>query len=377
MRPKITTCKHIARSIAYNEQKVEQHVAERLTAANLLKPLPRLSQDDILHRFQRRMELNDRVRTSLHITLNFDPQDKLTNDKMLQIAHIYMKEIGFERQPWMAWRHNDAGHPHCHIVATHVKADGDPIDLYNIGKNQSEQARTKIETEFNLTTAEIKRQQREQQRKDADPSYALRLTYGEETLSRALSRIVEYVTQNYHYTTLQELNAVLRLYNVEAYSGRPGTKLYQDRGLLYRALDENGHYIGRPLKASFFDCKPTLNNLEKRFAQNLSFKEENKEWLEVYVNFALNDKPDDFEKIRDYLCQGHILMVVNQDRAGIVRQVSYIDTKSKLVVNGEELPGVCHAQSIQELLERQKVRIAFEQTQQLSERKTQHRSHRL
>ena len=330
-----------------------------------------------MHRFQRRMELNDRVRTSLHITLNFDPQDKLTNEQMRQIARTYMKEIGFERQPWMAWRHNDAGHPHCHIVATHVKADGDPIDLYNIGKNQSEQARIKIEREFNLITSEIKRQQREQQRQAAEPTYALRLTYGEEPLTRALSGIVEYVTQNYHYTNLRELNAVLRLYNVEAYSGRPGTKLYEGRGLLYRALDENGHYIGRPLKASFFDCKPTLDNLEKKFTQNLSLKEANKEWLEAYVNFALSDKPDDLEKIRDYLCDGHILMVLNQDRVGKVRQVAYIDTKYKLIVDGEELPCVCRSQSIQELLERQKVRIAFEQTQQLNERETQRRTHRL
>ena len=85
MRPKITTSSHISHSISYNEQKVEEQLAERLTAANMFKPLDRLSREDIFHRFDRRMKLNDRVRTSLHITLNFDPQDKLTNEQMQKI----------------------------------------------------------------------------------------------------------------------------------------------------------------------------------------------------------------------------------------------------------------------------------------------------
>ncbi len=147
MRPKIISCRHISRSIRYNEQKVEGQTAERIAAANLLKPLDQLTLEDIEHRFLRRMELNDRVRTSLHITLNFDPQDKLTNNLMQHIAHCYMKEIGFDGQPWIAWRHNDAGHPHCHIVTTHVQWNGDPIELYNIGRNQSEKARQKIESD--------------------------------------------------------------------------------------------------------------------------------------------------------------------------------------------------------------------------------------
>ena len=94
------------------------------------------------------MQLNERVDTSLHITLNFDPQDQLTNDRMREIVHSYMHEIGFIKQPWVAWRHHDAGHPHCHIVATHVQWSGDPIDLYNIGQNQSERARLKIKGIF-------------------------------------------------------------------------------------------------------------------------------------------------------------------------------------------------------------------------------------
>jgi hypothetical protein len=377
MRPKITTCHHVSRSILYNEQKVERHVAERLAAANLLKPLDRLAPADILHRFSRRMGLNDRVHTSLHITLNFDPQDQLTNEQMQKIAYTYMKEIGFERQPWIAWRHHDSGHPHCHIVTTHVQVNGDPIDLYKIGENQSEKARLQIEREFRLVTKEIKREQRQWELRIKDKEAPLRLTYGEQPLARALSDIVEYVTEKYRYTNLQELNAVLRLYNVEAYTGQPGTKLYESRGLLYRALDEHGHYIGRPLKASFFDSKPTLENLGKKFVQNERLRQELREHVENVVCWELFGKPDNLERIREKLGWEGIQLSIRQDKTGAVSEVTYVDVQNKVVFTGKDLHPTCNAQAVQQVLERQKIQEANDQTLTQTERQRLHRGPRL
>jgi len=165
MRPKIMTSHSIARSLNYNEEKVRIGKAQCLTAANFLKDLPRLTQEDKLRCFQRRMDLNERVCTSQHITLNFDPADKLSDDQMKKIAGQYMKDIGFERQPYLVYRHHDAGHPHCHIVTTHIRRDGSPIELFNIGRNQSEKARQQIEAEFGLVTAEMKKQAWEERQK--------------------------------------------------------------------------------------------------------------------------------------------------------------------------------------------------------------------
>jgi len=377
MRPKITTCRSVAHSISYNEEKVELHIAERLTAANLLKSLERLTMEDILHRFDRRMELNDRVRTSLHITLNFDPQDKLTGDQMREIARTYMKEIGFERQPWIAWRHNDAGHPHCHIVTTHDQWNGDPIDLYKIGEIRSEKARLKIEAQFNLITAEIKQRQRDCEQRLYDQHGPPRLIYGQQPLARSLSDIVGYVSEKYHFTSLREFNAVLRLYNVEAYAGGPDTKLYQARGLLYRALDQNGRYIGRPLKASFFHCKPTLENLEKKFRQNLSIKYEHKRHVEVNACYHLAGKPDNLEKVRQNLQRDGIALVLRKDKSGAVSEVAFVDTRNKVVITGDDPIWACEARAIHQVLERQQVRLAREQTLTQTQRETLRRGPRL
>lgn len=354
MRPKITPCRNIAKSLTYNERKVTLGIAECLEAANFLKTLPHLSFEDKLRRFEKRMDLNERVCTNQHITLNFDPSDRLSNDQMKKITKQYMKDIGFERQPYIVYRHKDAGHPHCHIVTTHVQKDGDPMELYNIGRNQSEKARQRIEAEFGLVTAEMKKKMRELQQK-VDGVQKIR--YGESSLARSMSTILEHVTENYKYTSLEELNTILRLYNVEAYRGREGSQLYQNRGLLYRALDEHGKYIGVPLKASFFDCKPTLNNLEMKFELNRSLKLEYQQRTASAIQWQLIQSPDNLEDFTDQLARERITMILHPDKDGTCKGVSYVDFQYKCIYDGDDLGRHADRRAIQNLLDLQKIRL--------------------
>ncbi len=90
--------------------------------------------------------LNENVsRNSVHISLNFDPSEKLTNEQLKEISDRYMQKIGFGEQPYLVYQHFDAGHPHIHIVSVKVRADSTRIDTNNIGRNQSEKARKEIE----------------------------------------------------------------------------------------------------------------------------------------------------------------------------------------------------------------------------------------
>jgi hypothetical protein len=123
---------------------------------------------------------------------------------MKKIARLYMKEIGFERQPYLVYRHVDAGHPHCHIVTTHIGRDGSPIEQYNIGRNQSEKARQLIEAEFGLVTAEMKKEiSQQKQQINGVP----KIIYGQGSTTRSMVRVLEYVTEHFMYTSLEEMNA--------------------------------------------------------------------------------------------------------------------------------------------------------------------------
>lgn len=60
------------------------------------------------------------------------------------------------------------------------------------------------------------------------------------------------VLNQYKYSNLPELNAVLKQCNIMADRGSEDSKIFQTRGLVYRILDQEGNLIGVPIKASSF-----------------------------------------------------------------------------------------------------------------------------
>jgi len=97
------------------------------------------------------IEKNARAKTNcVHISLNFDVSEKLNKNKLNEIAADYMDKIGFGDQPYLVYQHNDAAHPHLHIVTTNIREDGKRISIHNLGKNQSEtqERKLKISTDW-------------------------------------------------------------------------------------------------------------------------------------------------------------------------------------------------------------------------------------
>jgi Relaxase/Mobilisation nuclease domain len=385
MVAKIMSSRSAGNAIMYNEEKLKEGRAECLDARNFLKEVSHLTVDDKIRCFERRLELNEKVTTIQHITLNFDPADNLPSDKMKEIAGKYMEEIGFGRQPYLVYRHNDAGHPHCHIVTTHVRSDGQPIPMYNIGKGLSEKARKHLESKYDLTTAEKKRELRTLPEKPAqsqkpdrphnqdrpqkqDRPQNLRIKYGEKSTAKAISDVLNHVVPNYKYTSLKELNTVLRQYNVEAYRGNPDSKLFNNRGLLYRVLDDRGKYVGVPVKASFFDSKPTLNNLQLKFVQNLTEKQQNTRRTLTNVQYQMVGSKDNLQNVIQNLSRDGISMVIDLHKDGSCKDVSYIDRITKCIFSGEELGARANREAIQKIMDRERLHPQQTPTQEQHQR---------
>jgi hypothetical protein len=364
MRPSIRQSDSITRSLLYNEQKVQLKQAECILAENFLKESDRLTWKDKLHRFERRQQLNERVTTSQHISLNFDPTDNLSNEKMRAISRTYMKELGFEKQPYLVYRHYDAGHPHCHIVTTHIQANGDPIPQYKIAEIQSEKARKHIEEKFELVTAEKKRLVQKPSR-ISDPGQ--KVTYGKRPTTRSISDIVHYVMEKYNYTNLKEFNTILGLYNIKADPGKEGSRIRQHHGLLYRILDDEGRYIGRPIKASFFDFKPTLRHLEEKFSRNQIIRQEQdlRMHIETYVVWGLMGHNPTLRKLDASLTQEGIHMELDKDKAGNIVDVTYVDFHNFCSINGSSLKLTCQKESIQQLSLNREIEDFHEQRHRL------------
>ena len=61
-----------------------------------------------------------------HISLDFHPDDApaMTDERMAEIAVEYMRQMGLLNTPFIAVRHHDKKHPHCHLVFSRVDYEG-------------------------------------------------------------------------------------------------------------------------------------------------------------------------------------------------------------------------------------------------------------
>ncbi|MDB5230864.1 MAG: relaxase [Chitinophagaceae bacterium] len=340
MVARITMPASIQTALNYNEQKVQKGHAQCIGEANFLLPLDYMNFYHKLSWFENRNALNERAATkTIHISLNFDPSENYENDKLKQIASEYMSQIGFAEQPYLIYKHLDAGHPHIHIVSTTIKDDGSRINTHNIGRNQSEKARKDIENKYALVPAN-KLQQRTY--KTLVPFPLSRLEYGKSETRHGIANIVSQVAGGYNYSSLAQYNAVLQLFSVIADRGEESGFIYSKQGLVYCVLDKEGKKIGVPIKASSLPGKPTLSFLEGRFALNKSSREPMKLALQKLIDKCLLSKPGSLTDLIGTLSALQIQTLLRQNDEGRIYGITFIDLKNKCVFNGSEIgKGYC------------------------------------
>lgn len=342
----IKTGHSLLRLLNYNENKVKEGAALCIGAENYPIDHVRLSFDQKLTRLQNQAALNENVtRNSVHISLNFDPSENLSEERLREIADAYMKGIGFDDLPYLMYQHFDAGHPHIHLVSVKVRADGRRVETQNIGRNQSEKVRRELEVRYGLVKAENSQKQQVYRLK---PLSAQKVAYGRTETKRAIGNVLETVLPRYKYASLPELNAVLQLYNVMADRGGENSRIFQHRGLVYRVLDEQGNKIGVPVKASDFYNKPGLKFLEAKFAANDAAKQPHKVRVKNTIDLALLHDRLDMKGLIAALKEVGIDTVIRQNENGIIYGITYVDHEKGCVFNGSALGKAYSAKAILE-----------------------------
>lgn len=333
MQPHILK-KNAITALQYNEYKITGGKAELIKAANFLKDQNQLSRKDITERFRQRTSLNERYyETGFHISLNFGKKELLSNETMAQLADRYMAGMGFENEPYVAYRHYDSGHTHLHIVTVAVRADGSPIHIQRPQFYHSHRLCRTLEKEYSLERPLAPKQE---QKEEFSADRAQRVIYGEPGMKRAVSNVLNAVVVHYSYTSLDEFNAILKQYNVMANPGKEGSRLHDCGGLLYHVLDENGKMIGKPLKASGFLLKPTLKNLEEKFELNQTLREVKRERLSTAIEWALAGRTPDWEGLEKNLEREGVAVVIDKNKEGDGR-IFFVDHSGKSAFEGKNL----------------------------------------
>ncbi|QXV66849.1 relaxase/mobilization nuclease domain-containing protein [Mucilaginibacter sp. 21P] len=329
MVAKIRSGKSLKGALSYNEVKVADGRAELLEAVGYSKDLDDLSFRDKLFRLTDLAGRNQRVWTNtVHISLNFEVSEDLSKDRLIDIAGRYMEGIGFGAQPYLIYQHFDAGHPHIHILTTNIDREGVRISLHNLGKTRSEEARKAIEVEFGLIKAEAASQINKPK---IEP-----VIYGQGSSKKAVEQVVRTVVNDYRFTSLPELNAILQHYHVLADRGTRSSVMYRNNGLRYWITDANGNKIGTPLKASRLLERPTLKLLEQRFQLNEALRRSDKQAVRAKVDAALSRSTSVNDLIR-LLARSDVIAVIRRTDTGMIYGFTLVDHQYKVVFNGSDL----------------------------------------
>jgi len=331
---RIKTGRSIKGVLNYNEQKVQKGVAELVLASGFSTEVEEMTFSQKLRRFEQLIQRKEKIKTNaVHISLNFPPEENPNTETLQKIAADYMKRISFGEQPYLVYRHDDANHSHIHIVTTSIRAKGKPINLHNLAKLKSEPARKALEQEYGLIQAESRKRINPFAPTPVNPEAAV---YGKAETKATISNIVREVTANYKFTSLEELNAILRQYNVTAYRGAVGSRQYVNRGLTYSMVDRDGYKIGIPIKASSIYTSPTLNNLEKKFERNKLKKIPYKKYVQGKLDSVVT-RSSSLEGMIGGLQQKNIQCHFERSEKGEIRSIYFIDPFNRTIYEAGEL----------------------------------------
>lgn len=321
-------------ALSYNERKVTNGSADLILAVGFACDVRELCFAQKLRRYQLLVDRQRKRKTNtLHISLNFAPGEKLTRERMKTIAMDYMTRIGFSGQPFLVYQHHDTNHPHLHIVTTNIVSPTSHIETHNLAKRLSNQARKDIELAFGLVQAE---RSGKKTVVSASPMAAQPVRHGKEEIKHAITNLLGEVLRRYKFTSLDELNLILRDMNLVADRGKNGSRMFEAGGLVYSLLDADGHRTGVAIKASDIYGKPTLAALERKFAQNAVKKLGAQHFTAQSVASALQYGKT-AESFQRQILLRRLSMREHYDPTGILDRINFVDHRNGTVLSHQDL----------------------------------------
>ena len=319
--------------LAYNQIKVDELHADVLFGNRIIEP-PGDNPYTIEHisrSFGDYLTANRKTeKPILHISLNPDPKDCVTEEQFIKLAEQYMQRMGFGDQPYIVYRHNDIGREHLHIVSVRVDETGRAIsDSYE--HERSMKVCRELEQQFNLTPATKK------EWKEGLPLSPVDYEGG--NLKGQLAGVIRPIAREWRFQTLGEYRAVLSLYgiSVDEVKGEYGGREYH--GLSYSATDKDGNKIGKPFKSSVFGKEAGIAALEKRMLSSAAWVKSHKDIatdtaarIASAMQIAGRDRAL-FE--RELMRQG--IGVVFRTNEAHIYGATFIDHADKTVFNGSRL----------------------------------------
>lgn len=331
MVAKISSGSSLYSALAYNHQKVNAGCAKVIFTNNMVEPKDgNFSIGIFTGSFEPYLLANKRTENPvIHISLNPDPKDKLSDEQLAQIAEEYMQKLGYENQPFVVYKHEDIDRHHLHIVSVKVDETGKMI-RDNFQHRLSMRICRDLEQKYGLVPANEKQKAEGYSIKLVDPKKG--------NIKQQIANVVRAVSQTWHFQSFNEYKALLSVYNVHVteVKGEHRGKLYS--GIVYAALNEKGEVFGTPIKSSRFGKQAGNEAIQKRIEKSKELIKTNnlKENPKTIIEKALETckSRTDFEK---QLLKNQVSVLFRENESGRIYGVTFIDHRQKFVFNGSRL----------------------------------------
>ena len=331
MVAKISSSNTLYSVLSYNQIKVDDEHAKVILTNRMIEPKDGVYDISVCMRsFEPYLLANNKTeKPVLHISINPDPKDVLTDEQLSDIAQEYMQKMGYGDQPFLVYKHEDIDRHHIHIVSLRVDENGKKLD-HNYEHRRSMNVCRELEKKYGLVPADNK------QRQDGLPLKAVR--YEDGNVKQQIANVIRPIAKSYHFLSLKEYKALLSLYNVGVEEVRGEVKGKAYKGLIYSALDDKGKKIGKPFKYSLFGKTVGIDALEKcieksaEIIKSKGLKERSKKVVIAAMQTCKNRSA--FEK---ELEKNGISVLFRKNEQGRIYGATFIDHEQKAVFNGSRL----------------------------------------
>ena len=319
-------------ALVYNQLKVEKENGQVLYTNKIIEtPDGSYAVGQLLRSFEPYLLANRKTeKPILHISLNPDPKDKVSDEKFKLMAQEYMQKMGYAEQPFVVFKHTDIDRTHIHIVSVCVDEEGRKIsDKFE--KRRSMDVCRELEKEFCLISAMEKKQNPQNQIfKPVD--------YKAGDIKSQMASVIRHLPKYYKFEGFGTYNALLSLFNITAEEVKGEYNGISKQGLVYFALNEKGEKGINPFKASLFGKQAGYVQLQQHYAQSkeLLKNEPSEALLKTTIEMCLQTASNEKEFKKRLLERG-INTVVRRNTQGRVYGITFIDHSSKSVWNGSQL----------------------------------------
>ena len=330
MIAKISSTENLGGALGYNFKKVEKGEASILLAAELYQDKEgRYTKEDVLADMEALIPKNCRTKkTVFHCSLNPHPDEKLSDERLTQIAKEYMEALGYGKHPYIVFKHNDIAREHIHIVSLRIDGEGKKIND-KFEKRRSKQITDALERKYNLIPSSKVSNKEEVETPKVDIS--------KENIKEQVSNVVRMVMKHYHFCSLGELNAILSVYNLAVEEVKTEFRGKKYDGLVYVPTDGKGNKVSTPINASDIGRGVGYTAVQNRMQKSQQAIKPLIPTIRNKVLQAMRTSPQTEKELQSRLEEQNLRVAIRKNESGRIYGITFIDDKEGIALNGSRL----------------------------------------